>query len=75
VEVMGGEGSDSFNLFTMLFIAGFMEARKHAHKFVMLAEVMYTDSKMACFLGTSPSHTHTLILIILGLELHGVDLY
>jgi hypothetical protein len=57
---MGGEGSESFNLFTMLFIAGFMEARKHAHKFLMLTEVMYNDSKMACFLGIPHSLTHSL---------------
>lgn len=37
---------------------GFMEARKHAHKFVMLAELMYADSKMACFLGMMMTSHH-----------------
>lgn len=28
-----------------------MEARKHAHKFCLLVEIMYLDNKMSCFLG------------------------
>jgi len=28
-----------------------LEARKHAHKFCLLVEVMMQESKMACFLG------------------------
>jgi phosphatidylinositol 4-kinase len=49
VEVMGAE----FSYFKMLFIRGFLELRKHAHKLLLLVEVMYRDHlHMPCFLGS-----------------------
>jgi phosphatidylinositol 4-kinase len=48
VRVMDGELSDTFNTFRMLFIRGFLEARRHAHKFVLLAE-MLLDANINAF--------------------------
>eukprot|EP00457_Paulinella_chromatophora_P001069 gb/GEZN01001071.1/.p1 GENE.gb/GEZN01001071.1/~~gb/GEZN01001071.1/.p1 ORF type:complete len:1031 (+),score=146.60 gb/GEZN01001071.1/:242-3334(+) len=46
VEVMSTE----FHYFQLLTVRGFLEARKHAHKFITLVEVMQ-NSSMACFLA------------------------
>eukprot|EP00808_Paulinella_micropora_P032215 g60891.t1 len=46
VEVMSTE----FHYFQLLVVRGFLEARRHAHKFITLVEVMH-NSSMACFLA------------------------
>merc|ERR1712194_236972 len=51
IEVMEGEGSDSFNYFKVLIIRGYLEARQYAHQILLLVEVMMQGSNMACFLG------------------------
>lgn len=51
IEVMEGEGSDSFNYFKVLVIRGYLEARQHAEKILLLVEIMMQGSNMPCFLG------------------------
>lgn len=40
VQLMGGRGSDMFNYFELLFLKGFMAARKHADRFITLVTIM-----------------------------------
>eukprot|EP01113_Clastostelium_recurvatum_P020977 TRINITY_DN2484_c0_g1_i1.p1 TRINITY_DN2484_c0_g1~~TRINITY_DN2484_c0_g1_i1.p1 ORF type:complete len:938 (+),score=182.94 TRINITY_DN2484_c0_g1_i1:1739-4552(+) len=50
VDVMGGDGSDMFRYFRTLFVLGFIEARKHYQKIVLLVEMMVTSpNRMPCF--------------------------
>ncbi|ETO25545.1 phosphatidylinositol kinase, partial [Reticulomyxa filosa] len=52
IQVMGGEQkSDMFNYFRILIIRGFMEIRKHARKFLLLAKIMFEGAPMPCFIG------------------------
>ncbi len=32
-------------------VSGFLEARKYAHIFLLLVQILMRDSKMSCFLG------------------------
>eukprot|EP00743_Colponemidia_sp_Colp-15_P007427 GILK01008026.1.p1 GENE.GILK01008026.1~~GILK01008026.1.p1 ORF type:complete len:909 (+),score=167.22 GILK01008026.1:131-2857(+) len=48
MDVMGGEDSQTFQYFRILLIRGFLEARKHCEKIILLVEMMQ-DSKMGCF--------------------------
>jgi len=52
IEVMGGEEqSEAFDYFKILLIRGFLEARKHVRKFVLMTKVMMEGSPMPCFLA------------------------
>merc|ERR1712048_87902 len=52
IEVMGGEeNSEMFDYFKILLIRGFLEARKHVRKFVLMAQIMLEGSPMPCFLA------------------------
>lgn len=51
VEIMGGEDSEHYAYFQLLVIRGYLEARKHAHKFLLLLEILSQESKMACWAG------------------------
>jgi len=35
----------------VLVIRGYLEARKHAHRFLLLLEILSVESRMACFAG------------------------
>ena len=51
IEVMGGEeNSESFDYFQILVIRGFLEARKHSRKFILLTQIMLEGAPMPCFL-------------------------
>jgi hypothetical protein len=50
IEVLGGQQSDTFNVFTLLFVRGFLEARRHAHKLLLLLQVMQ-DANMLAYLA------------------------
>eukprot|EP01083_Nonionella_stella_P095459 268039_1 len=52
IEVMGGEeNSEMFDYFKILLIRGFLEARKHVRKFVLMSRIMLEGAPMPCFLG------------------------
>jgi len=52
VEVMGGEDSETFSYFKVLFMKGLLELRRYAHRFMLLVHVMQAGScKMPCFVG------------------------
>eukprot|EP00485_Elphidium_margaritaceum_P001638 CAMPEP_0202688812 /NCGR_PEP_ID=MMETSP1385-20130828/4234_1 /ASSEMBLY_ACC=CAM_ASM_000861 /TAXON_ID=933848 /ORGANISM="Elphidium margaritaceum" /LENGTH=1014 /DNA_ID=CAMNT_0049343857 /DNA_START=87 /DNA_END=3131 /DNA_ORIENTATION=- len=52
IQVMGGEeNSKMFNYFKILLIRGFLEARKHVRKFVLMARIMLEGAPMPCFLA------------------------
>mmetsp|Transcript_38432 Transcript_38432/g.62272 ORF Transcript_38432/g.62272 Transcript_38432/m.62272 type:complete len:844 (+) Transcript_38432:152-2683(+) len=53
VEVMGGDPSDSYDYFKFLCVRGFLEARKHHEKIVLMVEMMRKGigQKMPCFNG------------------------
>ncbi len=60
VQLMGGEGDDNprWNYFKLLVIRGYLEARRHAHRFLLLAEITSRESNMACW-GASREATLT----------------
>jgi len=49
IAVMGGESSEHYGYFQLLVIRGFLEARKHAHKALLLLEIMSQESRLPCF--------------------------
>ena len=52
IEVMGGEeNSEMFDYFKILLIRGFLEARKHYRKFVLMSQIMLEGAPMPCFLA------------------------
>jgi len=51
VEVMEGEDSECFSYFKMIFIRGFLEARKQLNKVPLLVELMMQGSSMPCFVS------------------------
>merc|ERR1719384_904016 len=52
IQVMGGEeNSEMFDYFKILLIRGFLEARKHVRKFVLMAQIMLEGAPMPCFLA------------------------
>eukprot|EP00484_Ammonia_sp_Unknown_P025398 CAMPEP_0197024018 /NCGR_PEP_ID=MMETSP1384-20130603/4673_1 /TAXON_ID=29189 /ORGANISM="Ammonia sp." /LENGTH=1099 /DNA_ID=CAMNT_0042452345 /DNA_START=16 /DNA_END=3315 /DNA_ORIENTATION=+ len=52
IEVMGGEeNSEMFDYFKILLIRGFLEARKHVRKFVLISKIMLEGAPMPCFLA------------------------
>eukprot|EP00002_Diphylleia_rotans_P013021 TRINITY_DN2535_c0_g3_i6.p1 TRINITY_DN2535_c0_g3~~TRINITY_DN2535_c0_g3_i6.p1 ORF type:complete len:733 (-),score=151.53 TRINITY_DN2535_c0_g3_i6:221-2419(-) len=48
-DVMGGYRSIDFERFRSLFVAGFMEARKHTDKFLFLVDMARSLSQLPCF--------------------------
>jgi len=56
VQIMGGEDSAPFAKFQLLVIRGYLEARKHAHKLILLLEILSKESRMPCW-GAQPDHT------------------
>ncbi|KEP62639.1 UNVERIFIED_CONTAM: phosphatidylinositol 3- and 4-kinase [Hammondia hammondi] len=51
LDVMDGETSDNYEYFRTLIIRGFLEARKHADRIILLVEMMLSATKMPCFSG------------------------
>jgi len=53
ITLLGGEEhfEKHYAYFQSLMIRGFLEARKHADKFCVLARIMYLGSYMACFVN------------------------
>ena len=51
IEIMGGQDSEYFAHFQLLVIRGYLEARKHASKFLLLLEILSKQSRMACWAG------------------------
>eukprot|EP00919_Chromeraceae_sp_WS-2016_P005273 GHVR01012448.1.p1 GENE.GHVR01012448.1~~GHVR01012448.1.p1 ORF type:complete len:255 (-),score=39.52 GHVR01012448.1:99-863(-) len=51
LDVMDGELSDNYQYFRTLIIRGFLEARKHMDKIILLVEMMLSSTKMPCFSG------------------------
>ncbi|XP_063900512.1 phosphatidylinositol 4-kinase beta-like isoform X2 [Zophobas morio] len=51
VEVMGGVESDMYHYFRSLMLQGFIAARRHMDKVVLLAEIMQRGSNLPCFYG------------------------
>ncbi|KAF2763341.1 hypothetical protein EJ05DRAFT_516837 [Pseudovirgaria hyperparasitica] len=51
VDVLGGVGSEAFELFKELCKQSFQALRKEAERIVMLVELMGQHSKMPCFAG------------------------
>jgi phosphatidylinositol kinase/protein kinase (PI-3 family) len=51
IEVMGGEASEHYAYFQLLVIRGYLESRKHAHRFLLLLDILSQESRMACFAG------------------------
>lgn len=51
LDVMDGECSDQYEYFRTLIIRGFLEARKHAERTMLLVRMMLIGSKMPCFSG------------------------
>ncbi len=51
IRVMDGQDSEPYNNFSMLFMNGFLEARKHAHKIILLVEIMSGANMMAFSAG------------------------
>jgi phosphatidylinositol 4-kinase len=49
LDVMGGEQSDMFSYFRLLFVRGFLEVRKHYKRIILLVEMMLPGHKMGCF--------------------------
>ncbi|KYK62521.1 phosphatidylinositol 3- and 4-kinase, partial [Toxoplasma gondii TgCatPRC2] len=56
LDVMDGETSDNYEYFRTLIIRGFLEARKHADRIILLVEMMLSATKMPCFSG-GPQYT------------------
>jgi Phosphatidylinositol 3- and 4-kinase/PI4KB/PIK1, accessory (PIK) domain len=54
VEVMEGEDSSAFNYFRMLFLRGFLEARKYHQKITDMVAIMIEGSNMPCFAAGGP---------------------
>ena len=50
LEVLGGQDSPIFTTFKLLFMRGFLEARRHAHKFILLVQLMQ-DANMVAYLA------------------------
>ena len=51
VQIMGGEEGEPYRNFQAHFIRGFMEVRKHYHKFIMLADIMQDANILAFKIG------------------------
>ncbi len=51
VEVLDGEHSEAYETFCSLFIRGFLESRKHAHKIILLVELMENAGMTAYLAG------------------------
>lgn len=51
IEVMDGEKSPAFQRFCSLVITGFLEIRKHAHKIIMLVDLMRNGNMTAYLAG------------------------
>ncbi|XP_076307960.1 phosphatidylinositol 4-kinase beta-like isoform X2 [Tachypleus tridentatus] len=49
VSVMGGLGSDMFEYFKILILQGFLAARKHHEKILVLVEIMQASAQLPCF--------------------------
>ncbi|XP_026194514.1 uncharacterized protein LOC34619462 [Cyclospora cayetanensis] len=56
LDVMDGETSDNYEYFRTLIIRGFLEARKHADRIILMVEMMLSATKMPCFSG-GPEYT------------------
>jgi phosphatidylinositol kinase/protein kinase (PI-3 family) len=50
-KVMGGVESDMYHYFRSLMLQGFIAARRHMDKVVLLAEIMQRGSNLPCFYG------------------------
>lgn len=48
IQIMGGEDGEPYKRFQAYFVRGFLEVRKHYHKFVMLADIMQ-DANIVAF--------------------------
>eukprot|EP00002_Diphylleia_rotans_P001943 TRINITY_DN11184_c0_g1_i1.p1 TRINITY_DN11184_c0_g1~~TRINITY_DN11184_c0_g1_i1.p1 ORF type:complete len:694 (-),score=150.46 TRINITY_DN11184_c0_g1_i1:312-2393(-) len=48
LEVMGGQDSEYFSYFKLLFVQGLLEARKHMEDIILLAQLLLKDSKLPC---------------------------
>lgn len=51
IDVMDGEVSDNYEYFRTLVVRGFLEARKHAERLLLLVEMMFPAAKMPCFVA------------------------
>jgi len=49
IKLMGGEQSDMFNYFKLLFLRGFLEVRKYYQRFLLTTELLLPGHKMGCF--------------------------
>ena len=57
VEVMGGVQGESFAYFKQLMLRGFLAARKHMERIVLLVEILQTGCQLPCFTGAGGSAT------------------
>eukprot|EP00042_Codosiga_hollandica_P037546 m.297201 g.297201 ORF g.297201 m.297201 type:complete len:96 (+) comp55163_c0_seq64:1877-2164(+) len=48
---MDGQDSDMFKYFKFLLVRGFLAARKHHERFVVIVDIMQQESHMPCFSG------------------------
>jgi len=48
IQLMGGEQTDMFHYFRLMFIRGFLEVRKHYEKIVLLVDMLLPGQKMGC---------------------------
>jgi len=51
IQIMGGEDGAPFRTFQAHFVRGFLEVRKHYHKFIMLADIMQDANIVAFKIG------------------------
>eukprot|EP00461_Guttulinopsis_vulgaris_P001443 UN01443 len=51
IQIMGGEEGEPFRRFQAHFVRGFLEARKHVHKFLMLADICQDANILAFKIG------------------------
>nr|USN34913.1 phosphatidylinositol 4-kinase [Babesia microti] len=51
LDIMDGEYSDNFEYFRTLIIRGFLEARKHVDRIVLMIEMMTNACKLPCMSG------------------------
>jgi len=52
IDVMDGECSDQFEYFRTLVIRGFLEARKHMERILLLVQmIVFSGSNMPCFVA------------------------
>ena len=60
LDVMGGNTTELFNYFKILFIRGFLELREHAHLLITLVDSVTQQSNMTCFgTYTVPNNDNT----------------